>query len=63
MEATAQPSAPHEKVRIVFQIRSLDFKSYPLRKDSSLGEKNPDCQKTNLFQGLSPIFGKKEKKA
>lgn len=62
MEATAQPSAPHEKVRIVFQIRSLDFKSYPLRQDSSLGKKNPDCQKKKKkFQGLSPIFGKKER--
>lgn len=68
MEATGQPSAPHEKVRIVFQICSLDFKSYPLRQESSLGEKNPDSQKKirlvlfSVFQGLSSILGKEEKK-
>ena len=62
MEATAQPSAPHEKVRIVFQICSLDFKSYPLRQDSSLGKKIQIVKKKkNLFQGLSPLFLVKRK--
>ena len=61
MEATAQPSAPHEKVRIVFQICSLDFKSYPLRQDSSLGEKKSRLSKKNLFQSLSPLFLVKRK--
>lgn len=64
MEATAQPSAPHEKVRIVFQICSLDFKSYPLRQDSSLGEKIQIVKKKkkSLSRPESSNFGKKERK-